>query len=247
MGTELRLGGQQMRAFESTARDRFADEMVAHLRTFAPHRCGSLPDASLYGAVEAGVRRSDAYAMRRRGPIRLFLEAMVLLGHEFDSDPVHRVIAARLRGPEDEMVRARHMYDELLKYRDRVTSPDGSNLRAGLAGLIAAAQGDEVAADPRALAAAFPAKAEHAGEHGLRALAQRATHEAHARGLGSPRAQGVLLVTMFALGHGVLGDWSYPAIAAAIAGRRDVDDRFAAAALAELIRERAAASGEVPR
>ncbi|MBL9103442.1 MAG: hypothetical protein JNL82_21020 [Myxococcales bacterium] len=247
MGTELRFGGQQMRAFESTARDRFVDEMMAHLRTFAAHRCGALPEASLYDAVAAGVRRADAHAMRRRGPIRLFLEAMVLLGHEFDSDPVHRVITARLRGPEDEMVRARHMYDELLKYRDRVTSPDGSNLRAGLAGLIAAAQGDAIAADPRVLAAAFPAKAEHAGEHGLRALAQQATHVARAHGLDSPRAQGVLLVTMFALGHGALGDWSHPTIAAALAGRRDVEARFADAALAELIRERAAAAGEVPR
>lgn len=252
MGTALRFGGQQVHAFESTERGRFVDEMVAHLLEFSPRRCGALPAASLHDAVESGIRRADAYALKRRGPIRSFLEAMVLLGSEFDTDPMHLGIASRLRGREDEMVRARFVYAELMRYRDEVTSPDGSNLREGLAALIEAARGAAVRADdPRsvpALAAAFPAKAAHAGEQGLRALARRAMLVAHEHGLAAPRTQGVLLVTMFALGHGALDDWSYPSISAGLVDRRDAEaraGRFEAAALAELMREHAAVGGEV--
>lgn len=252
MGTALRFGGQQVHAFESTARRRFVDEMVAHLSNFSPRRCGALPAASLRDAVEDGLRRADAYALKRRGPIRLFLEAMVLLGSAFDTDPVHLVIASRLHGREHEMMRARSMHAEMMKYDADVTSPDSSKLRAGLAALIESARAAAVRADdPQAVAvltAAYPAKAAHAGEHGLRELARRATLVAREHGLTSPRAHGVLLVTMFALGHGATHDWSYPSIAAALADHRDAEaraDQFEAAALAELTREHAAVGGEV--
>lgn len=248
--TALRLGNDQVRAFETLARGRFADEMVAHLRTFSPGRCGALSPADLQAAVAAGIRRADTYGFTRRGPIRLFLEAMVLLGGEFDEDPLHPSITAQLHGHGDEMARANNIHAELLTYRADVTGPDGGRLRDGLAALLELTRVAQLRPDqPQAvdaLATAYPAKAAHAGRDGLQELARRATLEANDHRLASPHVRSVFLVTMFALGHGVTRDWSHPAIQRSLAGEADADTRaarFEAAALAELMQAHANVAG----
>ena len=67
-----------------------------------------------------------------RGPIRLFIELMLLFGSAFNTDPQYPWAAKILHLSDDQMERAEELWDNFLDYQENVSGPDEANTRKAL-------------------------------------------------------------------------------------------------------------------
>src|SRR5690348_11724128 len=128
----LRVTPVQMRALEVTARSRFEGEMVSHIRAFAPRRCGQLENGTLLFAAQNSIDRAITYGFTKKGPIRLFVESVLLFGNHFDTDPQYPAFSSQLGARGSQMLRAECLHNEIVAYQAAVQGEHGRNLRDGL-------------------------------------------------------------------------------------------------------------------
>ena len=119
------LEGEMMKSFE--------DEMVEHLAEFSPALFKVIKDEQMREVVRFGIKRSDEeYGFTFRGPIRLYLELMLLFGSHFDSDPQYPWAIQILKTDAVQMDRAEQLHAKTLDYQEKVSGPDGVNTRKAL-------------------------------------------------------------------------------------------------------------------
>lgn len=209
-----------MNAFEEAAVRRFEDEMVTHSRGFAPELCEVLGEEQLRVALRRAIARAEGYGFTFRGPIRLFIEMGFLFGSGFDTDPQYPWAAKILQRSDDQMRRAEELCAKVLDYQEKVSGPDGVNTDRALQNLLAFTRKpiSFPANDlPRALreemARVYPEKAAYLGEAQCLVLIREARRQAADYKLPAGRGETLVLMLMFAMGHGCTEDALYPWIA----------------------------------
>jgi len=85
--TKFVLRKDQMEAFSVYMVRNFEKKMLHHLRETFKEQTAARDDASLLGAVQAGIKKSLKYGIEMEDDIRRYLEHMVIYGDEFDTDP----------------------------------------------------------------------------------------------------------------------------------------------------------------
>ena len=66
----------------------FEKEMVSPpFREFSPPLFKAVGEEQMRKAIRFGIGRADSYGFTFRGPVRLYLELMLLFGSHFDTDP----------------------------------------------------------------------------------------------------------------------------------------------------------------
>ena len=223
---------EQMAVFERGMAHRFEDEMVAHGKAFSPRLSEVLGEDQLRVAIRSAIARAGRHGFTLRGPIRLFVELSFLWGSGFDTDPQYPAVGALLRAGTDEMERAMSIHAEFLHYLERVSGEGAANVRRALRELSAFARRPTtyssdglVAAVLEEMARAFPQKVDYVGESGLRALIGEGLARSERYGFSTPRQATLVVVLMFAFGHGCTDDPLYPWIS-----RTLNDDRVVSAA-----------------
>jgi hypothetical protein len=83
----LVINKSQMGALGQAARRRFEDRMVEHFGEFAPALARAAGEEHLRKAIHLGISRAGSYGLTHQGPVRLYLELMLLFGSDFDTDP----------------------------------------------------------------------------------------------------------------------------------------------------------------
>ena len=76
----MRIRSEQITALENAMARRFQDEMVAHLAEFSPPLFRVIKEDQMREAVRFGIQKAGQYGFTLRGPIRLYLELMLLFG-----------------------------------------------------------------------------------------------------------------------------------------------------------------------
>lgn len=241
----LTLSDSQMQAFAQTARTGFEAEMLAHLEAAAPGPFQPIGKAPVADAIPPGVDRARGYGLDRRGPVRLYLELMLLLGSGFATDPQYPWATEALGGGRDapQMPRALRLYEAGQQYLKRAFGPEDACLHKAY-GEIADylrmpwdALVQDLAEDLRAqLKWVWPEKAACVGDSALRTLVQGSIADAQARGIGTPRGCGLMALLRFALGHHCCDDPLHPWIRASLAPRPNDDDRAAEGRLQDATR-----------
>jgi hypothetical protein len=229
---------EQMKIFEENARRRFEDEMVAHTKGFAPQLANVLGDEQLRIAVRSAIGRAERHGFTCRGPIRLYIEFMFQFGSSFGDDPQYPQIARLIESDGNEMQRAERLYEMCINYLDKVAGPDAENTCKALRELLTFTRRPidftEDDWQPRlrdTLKQIYPQKAAYSGEGGLGTLFQEAIAEAQKYGFTSVRHRVLMVVLMFAFGHGCTHDPLYPWIERTLTDDKVVDaasraDRF---------------------
>ena len=87
---------EQMEVFKEAALRSFESEMVAHLAEFSPPLFKAIGEEQMRKAIQFGIDRAGSYGFDFRGPVRLYLELMLLFGSHFDTDPQYPWAAAIL-------------------------------------------------------------------------------------------------------------------------------------------------------
>jgi hypothetical protein len=227
----LRISDRQMKAFEQAAAKTFEDEMVAHSKEFSPRLCEVLGDDQLRVAIRRAIGRAGDYGFNLRGPVRLYIEMMFLYGSAFDSDPQYPWAAQALKSSEAQMQRAEQLYQDIVEYQEKVSGPGAANTRQALRDLailarqpqaFAAASDDFVGAMLREMRRLFPQKATYIGEDGLCALIRQGRDIAREHGFRT-RGEVMMVILMFAFGHGCNSDPLYPWISSTLEDKKIVD------------------------
>jgi hypothetical protein len=226
----LTIRAEQMEVFERDGLRRFEDEMMSHSWEFSPRLCGVIGDAQLRVAVRQAIQRASTYRFTNRGPIRLCIELMFLCGSDFATDPSYPELGAILRESDDQMQRAERIAGRVGDYHDRVNGPNGVNVRSALEAVAALARA------PKTFSAAgfvpellhemhriFPLRTAYIGESALTMLIREGRAVAREKGFSSLRAEALIVVLMFAFGHGCVADPLYPWISQTLADEKIVD------------------------
>lgn len=120
------------------ARHTFGQRMVEHLLVFSPQHCAGIGEAAVRSVVIDGVERAARYGFTQHGPVRLFLEMMLLMGSHFDTDPqLPPPIARALQAGDgtDQLDRADRVHAELLGHMRAALGVDNRHARAAIARL----------------------------------------------------------------------------------------------------------------
>jgi hypothetical protein len=216
----LIIRAAQMHVLEQAALRHFEDEMVAHSRSFTPILCRVLGETQLRVALRQAMARAVGHGFTYRGPVRLYIEMMFLCGSDFDTDPQYPGVGEILRGGGDQMERAQALHEGVLDYQQKVAGPQGANVTKALRELstlgrrsFAGPPDDFVPAMCQEMHRVFPERAAYIGDSGLMALIDEARGEARKHQFSTMRAQVLMVVLMFAFGHGCVNDPLYPWIA----------------------------------
>lgn len=222
---------EQMEAFHEVALSNFEREMFVHLRGFSPLVVETAGEAQTRKAIHSGAKAAAGYGFTLRGPVRLYLELMILFGSSFDHDPQYSWVADVLTSSgASEMQRADQLFSETRRYQHDVGGPGDAYTLAALQRL-ASRIGQPFTAPAKELVSAvlqevteiYPQKATYVGEEGLTALIVSAREEAAKHGFLAAREVGVVASLMFAFGRGCVDDPLYRWIARTLNDERLVD------------------------
>jgi hypothetical protein len=213
---------EQMDVFRAGALRGFEDEMVAHLARFSPALFAVAGEQQTRKAVRLGMERAGGYGFDLRGPVRLYLELMLLFGSAFDTDPQYPWAAEILTDQDTatQMQRAERLYTATLEYRRHVAGPDDvytlralKRIQAFASQPLQVTRDDFTAAMRRELVFLYPEKAASVGDEGLSALIRKGRDGARVQGFTTSRGVALVILLMFTFGHGCGADPLYPWIA----------------------------------
>jgi len=209
----------------------FENEMVVHLAEFSPKLFKVIKEDQMRVVVRFGIKQAEQYDFTFRGTIRLYLELMLLFGSHFDTDPqIPTRAKAILKDDAPQMERAEQLHQQQLNYQERVSGPDNVNTRKALEDLSVMAQNpittssnDFVADMRREMIRIFPQKVDYIGEEGLTALINEGRAEAQRYEFPTVRGEVLIVVLMYAFGHGCTDDPLYPWISRTLNDERLIE------------------------
>jgi hypothetical protein len=228
----LIIRNAQMQVFEEARLPEFEDYMVEHLKDFSPLHSESLGDARMRSLVKIGMERAKKYGFTHRGPVRFYIETIILLGIDFDSDPQFPWAAKFLSDPTNlnQTERADAIYDELMDYLDKVGGPDREYSKRALR-KVGELPFEPISIDDpvftesvmRRMQDVYPEKADFMETESLQELIRQAVKEAKKMDVLTDAGVYLFVGLMFMIGHGFIRDPMYPWIANTL-GKPAVDN-----------------------
>jgi hypothetical protein len=219
----LLIRTEQMETFRMAAIRNYEDDVIAHLKEFAPRLCEIRGDATVREVVQLGIRRAGNHLFTTRGPVRLYIDLMFTLGVDFDTDPQTPWAAAVLEDKSvgDESVRANRLFQWYQEYRAAVAGEQNEFLLDALRRIrsIERRRADspyEPAIILSELGRVYPQKCEYVGEKALTQLVALGRRSAASFSISTFDGIALLTGLMFAFGHGVVTDPLYPWVGATL-------------------------------
>lgn len=210
---------EQAQTLRNAALAEFEAAMVTHLHSFNPRLAKVLGDDGLRGVIRFGIDRAKANGFTRRCCVQFFIELIVVLGAEFDTDPQYPWVAEVLEDPsiDDQTERADRLHDRTMEYWDTAIGDDGELAMAALRRVRQEPyEGPPLAAPDfgrqarERIRAIYPEKYDAIGPAAVSALLGRASNEARLNAITSDAGQALLIGLMFTMGHGITRDPHMP-------------------------------------
>ena len=245
----MKVTSGQIASLRQIAIQAFEQELLEHLRQFAPELHRLRGDAVFVPLIRSSIERAQGRGFVLRGPVRQYAEFVFVFGYGFDTDPMlHWARDMMEPDPDgDEMYRAVQLHNRALRYLTAVAGPDNGHALAALTRLEMLGPSTLAGTGPlpdRILAAmrsVYPEKYAAAGESPLRDVIAAAAR--HAQSLDLPSEAGTVLLAglMFGFGHEILRDPLYPWVIATLEDPRIADRGAAMRRLFDKVKTYAAA------
>ena len=209
---------EQFDALSRSVMGTFEQEMLVHLAGFSPPLFKAVHEQQMKEVVRFGISRASEYSFTFRGPVRLYLELMLLFGSHFDTDPQYPWASEILQDREfaPQMQRAERLYDRLCDYRTKVAGPQDVYTLQALQKLsilaeqqLSVTQANFFPAILAEMARVYPQKTAYVGTDAMTALIGKGAAAAQTYAFSSDRAVALPTVLMFAFGHGCFEDPMY--------------------------------------
>jgi hypothetical protein len=202
---------EQIRAFERVDMPRFEKEMLKHVDEHFPRHAEVLGAKTVLNVIRHGFDRAENYDFSTRHEVCLFIDMMIMLGSDFDTDP-QLPWAADILNDEtisDPTVKIEKLYDRVMVYLDHVVGTDGvfpvGPLRKMLEYPIKRLE-RQLSSDMEnwvllEFKSIWPQKYRAVEEEQLRLLIQNNMDSIEGYGFSGQRAVGFFLILMYLLGH----------------------------------------------
>jgi hypothetical protein len=219
----LLIRKEQMDAFRHAALIAFENDMLKHLEKFSPPLFKAVKEDQMRKVIRLGMTRAKRlYDITFRGPVRLYLELMLLFGSYFDTDPQYpwarRILADQQIA--DQMQRADRLFWKTKEYRDNAGGPDDVYTLDALRNIrrLAPQPVPFDTAEMRSgmlaqISQVYPQKSAYIGREALDAFIDEGIVDGQHHGFSAVRELALVIVLKFAFGHGCLDDPLYPWIA----------------------------------
>jgi len=228
----LVLRKEQVDQLQQAAKRRCADAILISLAGFPPPLFKTLEEDQRRAFIRFALDRAEVHGFISRDPARLYLELMLLLGSQFDTDPQYPWAGRILAGPDQDapMERVERLYQRAMDYRERVSGPENVHtlkalehirhclhqpLRVSLDTFVP----DMVAEFGRL----YPQKATELDKESLEEVLRKGLEAAEQLGILTTRGAVLLSLMMLTLGHGCTTDPLYPWIAGALEKTAETD------------------------
>lgn len=232
----LVIRNEQMQTMQSVALDEFENEMVAHIKEFAPKHSEVIKDEGVREVVRLGIERAKQYGLTNRGPVRFFIEMMFMFGSSFDTDFQLPWAGGTLNNEtiKDQAQRADILHDKMLEYLEAVAGENDQYALESLRRLEKARYEDykgtgehfdKRAAD--ALKQLYPQKCEYLGDELLAQVVRQGKKSAKKHSVKTEKSAALFVALTFALGHGFDEDALYPWVSKTLRDEavKDADER----------------------
>jgi hypothetical protein len=201
----------QKKAFEEAAAGNFVIELSQHCKEFSPHLTKTLDDDQLNRAVAEGVERAEKHELNWRGPVRFYVDLMIVFGSGFDSDPQYPWISEILGKVEElhQMERMEAIHERSQEYLTSVDGPDNVHTLKALEDLSARMRSGIVFPDQHVgtftldlFKQVHPRKYERTGKDALKTLWDESAELGRERfQFKEPRSLALMAIMAFAFGH----------------------------------------------
>jgi hypothetical protein len=206
---------EQVQAFSAAVERNFLAELVCEMHDFAPWHAQVLGDRGLWQCAEFALQRAASHGFTNRGPIRLYLQMIFLLGADFDSDPLLPWAAEALSDPiANQSERASNLYTALGAYLKHVAGPDNQFAKDALerahSELSKGLDSGEESAEQifKKVRRVYPEKCAYAGDSAVMESIRLGTEMA--KRYSAPGAGALFCGLIFAIGHGFETDPHLP-------------------------------------
>lgn len=201
----------QIKALEAAAARNFGGELAEHCKEFSPHLTKTLDEKQLKAAVETGIERAATHKLDLRGPVRFYVDLMIVFGSGFDSDPQYPWIAEAFAKDEelDQMSRMEAIHESSQDYLGYVDGPDNVHTLKAL-GDLSVRMRSGIKFPERHLGTftldlfkeIHPRKFDRTGEDALKTLWAESTELGREKyQFNTPRSLALMAVLGFAFGH----------------------------------------------
>jgi len=228
----LTIRPQQDEAFRQSALQRFEDGMVAHLGNFAPKHCEVIGEPAVRNVIRLGMQRAKGHGFTNKGPVRFYLELMMMFGGYFDTD-IQLPWASRVLAESksrDQMARADRLYSAFQEYAREVLGP-GYQFEFEALRRLSKMQPEDLPVSidkpeefgATTLGNAYPEKTKYLGETIVREVVRDAVKLAESYSVNTPRGAAPFVVLAFTAGHRFDKDPVFPWIQATLEDQRFPD------------------------
>lgn len=206
----LTLRPEQLETIRQRHLQKFEDEMVVHLRKFAPRHWNVMGEPAGREVIKLGIAQAAQYGFTNRGPVRFYIELMFLFGSYFDTDPQYPWASKVLADPRDlpQDFRANKLHSAMENYLDQVVEPERKHLREAIEPLLNASyegvmpRGINVESELlRMMNKACPARCEYLGENRLKDMIRRGFGLAQEQEFESDKGKVLMVILTFVVGH----------------------------------------------
>jgi len=209
------ISESQFQVLKDGMRANVAGPLVQHCRQNSPRLCDVAGDAGIHKVVDLGIRRAEQYGFRDEPQVRFYIDMMLVLGSEFDTDPQFPWAAATLQDRFSKpQVRGLVLYRDLSLYLDRVMGPQREFVKNALTALVRMRselpppEHRTISTVRKWLLQLFPQKSDDVTEEQLAQIAWSAAQRAAEFKI--PGGHGFLTGVMLVFGHGATRDPLYP-------------------------------------
>ena len=231
---------QQLEVFEAIALGQFEDRMVEHVRAYFPMHFRMLEETGIRTLIRHGYSRAVSHGFDTQRSVCLYINAMLLMGSNFDVDPMYPWAAEILSDTSGgyPLLRIDRLSDRSLRVFYRIAGTGHMQLNRALVNLhrdaIAIEQqiGQGSPSDlPQFAQRLFPTKAEVVGEGAVRLLSRNAVDSAGRYGLVADAHVLLYGFLMFMIGSGFDSDPQYARLRRVLTDSRLEEPQAKAAAL----------------
>jgi len=250
----LKIRKEQYEELGKVSLKRFEDSMVEHIREFFPEQYDALGETVVRNVIEYGVDRAEAHGFETEPDVNMYIDLMLLLGSNFDTDPQLPWAAEILQeestedelteeeSTEDESIedesiaepvgRVEKLYDQAIEYLDRIEGPEDEYLVNALdefsdisfEELPLTRSEDIENTTISLLRRIWPEKCQVVGHAALRNLIRYGGESAQCYNITSQRGVVLYTVLMFMLGSGFDTDPQFPWAASTVKDESTINE-----------------------
>lgn len=120
----FQLQNKQTDIFKTVALKKFEDEMVDHIKQFFPNHYISMQEEAVRKTIMYGYFRAEIYGFTTKRNVCLYINTMMVLGSNFDYDPLYPWTQSMLRdNKEDPKVRIDKIADKTMEVFGQILGP----------------------------------------------------------------------------------------------------------------------------